>query len=167
MSVELGVVVLCIVIYAMFANFKFRKVEGEENNAGEAANVSVEIVKEISGKKTKPLTDVELQFQKKDLWRGPLCTRGAWMESKREYFRYSLEEEDERGMAPIKLEGWVEERTFHHLLCNYGDLFTTRVNWDGWVVTLNIIACQRVIPAEDMPCVIETGTGVAFVVSYR
>ena len=163
MSVEVGAVVIAVVLYIMFASFRFKKVEKEAEV--EAANVSVEIVREIPGVKIKPLSDVELQYPKKDLWRGPLVTRGDWMVGKREYFRYSTEEEDERGITPIRLEGWVEERTYHHLLCNYGDLFTTRVNWDGWVVTLNIIACQSVIPVDDMPRVIETGTGVAFVVS--
>ena len=149
----------------MFAKFKFQKAEVKGN---EEANVSVEFVKEVSGKKTKPvrpLDDVELQYPIKDLWRGPLLTRGKWMEDKKEYFRFSPEVMDERGVTPIRLEGWVEERTYHHLLVNYGDLFTTRVCWDGWVVTLNIVACQSVIPVEDMPRVVETGTGVAFVVS--
>ena len=118
MSVEVGAVVIAVVLYIMFANFRFKKVEKEAEV--EAANVSVEIVREIPGVKIKPLSDVELQYPKKDLWRGPLVTRGNWMVGKREYFRYSTEEEDERGITPIRLEGWVEERTYHHLLCNYG-----------------------------------------------
>ena len=166
---ELAIIIISgaiATILIMFAKFRFHKAEVKDTR--EEANVSVEIVKEVTGKKNKPvmpLQDVEIQYPVKDLWRGPLCTRGRWMEGKREYFRFSQEEMDERGVTPIRLEGWVEERTYHHLLVHYGDLFTTRVNWDGWVVTLNIVACQSGIPVEDMPRVVETGTGVAFTVS--
>ena len=155
--------IFIVIVYIMFANFRFKKAVLDESK--EDANKSVEIVREVNRNKPRPLDDVELQYPLKDLWRGPLLTRGKWMEVKNEFFRFSRENEDERGVTPIKLEGWVEERTYHYLLCSYGDLYTTRVNWDGWLVTLNVVACQSVIPVDDMPRVIETGSSLAFVVS--
>ena len=100
--------IFIVIVYIMFANFRFKKAVLDESK--EDANKSVEIVREVSRNKPRPLDDVELQYPLKDLWRGPLLTRGKWMEVKNEFFRFSRENEDERGVTPIKLEGWVEER---------------------------------------------------------
>ena len=132
-----------------------------------AHNTSVEIVAVIQAPREERLKDRELQYPTAELWTGPLNTRGHWMAQKNEWWCYSVEPEDEEGVTPIKLESWVRSRTSHHLLFEYGRVYRTIINWDGWTVITDVIACHQMIPVEDMPRVLEVGKGTAFVVSTK
>ena len=152
----------------MFANFRFVKEKREEDEEDKVADRSVEIVRVVEAKKrSRALMNIEVQFPASKIWRGPLVTRGPWMESKSEYFRYSVDQQGDEGEIPIRLEGWVHERTYEYLLADYGRIHSVGVCWDGWVVKLNVIACSNIVPVEDMPKVIECGEDKAFVTSNK
>ena len=103
----------------MFANFRFVKEKREEDEEDKVADRSVEIVRVVEAKKrSRALMNIEVQFPASKIWRGPLVTRGPWMESKSEYFRYSVDQQGDEGEIPIRLEGWVHERTYEYLLAD-------------------------------------------------
>ena len=128
-------------------------------------NTSVEIIDVI--KATRGLSDRELQFPPDEIWGGPLKTRGSWMEKRGEYWCYSVEPTEVEGVTAIKLESWLWARPSHTLLFDYGRVFRTIINWDGWTVMTDVIATHQMIPVEDMPRVLEVGKGTAFVVSIK
>ena len=130
-------------------------------------NKSVEIVAVINSTRERMLTEKELQYPKEEIWAGPLNTRGHWMQRRNEWWCYSVEQEDEEGVTAIKLESWLRTRVCHQLLFEYGRVYRTVINWDGWTVVTDIIACHQMIPVEDMPRVLEVGKGTAFVVSGK
>ena len=156
------------IIIVMFANFRFVKEKREEDEEDKVADRSVEIVRVVEAKekrKSRALMNIEVQYPVSKIWRGPLVTRGPWMESKGEYFRYMVDQQGEEGDIPIRLEGWIHDRTYEYLLAEYGRIHSVGVCWDGWVVKLNVIACNNIVPVEDMPRVIECGENKAFVTS--
>ena len=130
-------------------------------------DISVEIIGEVTKKKERAISDRNFQYPTNELWGGPLVTRGQWMLTRKEWWVFSVEPANEEGIEEIKLESWLRTRRSHQLLFEYGRVFRTIINWDGWMVTANIIATHPLIPVEDMPNVLEVGQGVAFVIGGK
>ena len=128
--------------------------------AGEREKTPVDELHENPG-----LTDEEVQFPPRDVMSGNLNTRGPWMEVRGETWRFSVESRGK--LADIRLEGWVEGGSYHHLLCEYGQLYRPVLKWDEEKIAINILAIHDKIPLEDMPALIEVGRGNAYTVSME
>ena len=111
------------------------------------------------------LTNAEVQFPPDLVTEKYLETRGKWMGATGEKWKYTKEDRDRDGAVAIHLEGWLVSRTCHQLLENYGMLHQTRVEWGGFVITLNIIAINDKMDINDLPALLETGSGNAYTVA--
>ena len=158
---------ISIVVSSLVAVKVINYNKSKKMKAAEDHNVSIEIVKVVGPRKELVLSNKQLQYPPNEIWKGPLVTRGHWMEAKKEFWRYAVEEADVDGTVAIKLEGWQHFRTHHHRLFEYGLVFHTNINWDGWTIPLNVVATHNMISIEDMPRVLEVGMGNAFVVSLK
>ena len=131
-------------------------------------NKSVEVLKVIDKDQAeKYLTDYDLQYPVLELYRGDLETRGNWMAVRNEKWRYTVEEEDDVGIAVIKLESWLVTRHQHQFLFEYGRVFRTTIVWDTWNIHINFVVVHPMIPADDMPRVLEVGTPGFYVVGEK
>ncbi len=157
---------ISIVVSVSVSLFILAKKNDEDEMAEKHHDVSVEILEVVALNKERVRVQ-DFQYPSDAIWKGPLVTRGSWMESRGEFWRYSVEEDDGSGFINIKLESWIHNRTHHHLYLEYGLVYRRNINWDGWNVPLNIVATHDLIPVEEMTRVLEVGEGNAFVVSQK
>lgn len=119
----------------------------------------------IADPREKVLQDWEVQYPPGEVYRGFLPSRARWMDSTAEFWQYVREEPDKSGVVAIMLEGWTVSRTCHQLVQEYGQLFATKIEWGGFVISLNIAAVHDFVDIVESPSLIEAGfTDKAYVI---